>query len=86
MKRIPKIFFLVAFVGCLPPPHDDKANLLTVHERQREAHLSKNAQMLVEMFSDDFISVNRGVIDTVLVREDDIRQFQNYFSSVEFKK
>jgi hypothetical protein len=87
MRQILNVIVLVTICGCAGPvTQDDAATIKLVHDLQREAHFSKNPEMLVEMFADDFISVGRGIVDSILVREEDVQRFQDYFSSVEFKK
>lgn len=59
---------------------------MKLHEQSREFHFTKNAQAMVDGFADNFISVNRGKIDSVLSREEEASRFQRYFNAVEFKK
>ena len=65
---------------------DDESILLRLHEQQRELHFSKNAKGMVDGFAENFISVNRGKLDTVLSRSEDSARFQQYFNSVQFKR
>ena len=64
----------------------DEAILMKLHEQTREFHFSKNAKGMVDGFADNLISVNRGKLDTVLIRVEDQSRFQQYFDAVEFKK
>jgi len=41
---------------------------------------------MVEGFADNFLSVNRGRIDSLTSREAHVLRFQKYFDAVEFKK
>jgi len=65
---------------------DDRNRLMELHLKGREAHLSKNAKAMVEGFADNFLSVNRGKIDSLTSREAHAERFQKYFDAVEFKK
>ena len=61
----------------------DQAELLTLHEEQRTAHLEKRADLLVASQADSLISISRGnvsVTDSAAVRA----MFQSYFDQVEF--
>jgi hypothetical protein len=64
----------------------DEAALMKIHEQAREFHFSKNAQGMVNGFADNFITANRGKLDTVLSRQEDSARFQHYFDAVKFKK
>ena len=63
----------------------DIDKLMKIHAEERVAHFSKNADMMVAGFSDDFISVNRGRIDS-LSKTDHKKRIQQYFNAVEFRK
>lgn len=65
---------------------NDVASLLRLHEQQREFHFTKNAKGMVDGFAENFISVNRGKLDTLLSRSEDSARFQQYFDAVQFKK
>jgi hypothetical protein len=64
----------------------DRARLMELHEQARRFHFEKNARGIVDGFADDFISVNRGKVDTILNRQEDQQHFQNYFDAVKFRK
>lgn len=64
---------------------DEKA-LMKIHEDSRTAHFEKNAKAMVDQFTPDMISVNRGKINKVSSPEKEMEGFQSYFNSVEFKK
>jgi hypothetical protein len=63
----------------------DIDELMKIHAEGRVAHFSKNADLMVNGFADNFISVNRGKIDS-LSRNDHKTRIQQYFDAVEFKK
>jgi hypothetical protein len=85
MKSLMGTIFCGAILSCVSAPTNDEEQLLALHRQQREAHFSKNAVMLVDQLADNFISVNRGKIDS-LHRENDIKGFESYFHSVDFRK
>ena len=62
---------------------NDYKQLLQLQRQQREAHINKNPEMLVSMFSEDFISVDSGSINRPTGKESRNR-FQAYFDNVEF--
>jgi hypothetical protein len=64
----------------------DQAKLLKIHEDARNAHFGRNAQIMIEQFAEEMISVNHGKISKTISPEKDIERFQSYFNSVEFKK
>jgi hypothetical protein len=78
--------FLLSIRCTHPDEAADRAKLMKLHEQSREFHFTKNAQAMVGGFADNFISVNRGKIDSVLSREEEKSRFQRYFNAVEFKK
>jgi hypothetical protein len=59
--------------------------LLKIHAQQQEAHLNENAALMGGA-TKDFISVNRGRIDSVHSEEKDNLRWKRYFDAVEFKK
>ena len=87
--HIPRVLLLfVLIISCTVDQTnpDDRALLEHLHQQQRNAHLSKNAKMMVDQFTEDFISVNRGKIDSVYIRSEDSLRIQTYFNNVSFKK
>lgn len=87
MKLFPALCITLLTIGCVQTDlQSEKAKLLQVHEQYRDFHFSKNANGMVEGFADNLISVNRGAIDTVMVREEEVARFQQYFDAVKFKK
>jgi len=62
---------------------NDYKQLVQLQRQQREAHINKNADLLVSMFSKDFISIDSGSINRP-TREESRNRFQAYFDNVEF--
>lgn len=73
--------------SCKSKPDLEKARqeLLALHQEQQTAHLTENAQMLMEQSADNAISVNRGKISRA-PRDSSIRRFEKYFAGIEHKK
>ncbi len=64
---------------------DEKEKILKMHHAQRDYHFEKDSINFASQLSDNFISVNRGIIDKPK-REETISRYNGYFSSVEFVK
>ena len=64
---------------------DEKEKILKMHHAQRGFHFEKDSINFANQLSDDFISVNRGIISKPK-REETISRYNGYFSSVEFVK
>lgn len=62
-----------------------KMEILKLHHDQQKYHLEKDSINFARSLSDNFISVNRGRITTPSY-EDNLKRYNNYFSSVEFIK
>jgi len=81
---LPVIFVLVS---CTPnAPFDREAEtkkILALHHLQRDYHFNQDAESFAELFSPDYISVNRGVISQP-TQDETLSRFQQYFSSVRF--
>jgi hypothetical protein len=87
MKAFKIIGLLLLLAGCRQNNFsDDRGALMKLHEQGREAHLSKNANAMVAGFADNFLSVNRGKIDSISSQEENAARFQKYFDAVKFKK
>jgi hypothetical protein len=86
MKAFRIIGLLLLLAGCRQNNFSDRGALMKLHEQGREAHLSKNANAMVAGFADNFLSVNRGKIDSISSREESTARFQKYFDAVKFKK
>lgn len=67
------------------PPVYAKAEILKLHHLQRDYHFNKNVNDFVDLLSNDYIAVNRGVISHPS-KETNTARFSQYFSSVEFEK
>ena len=65
----------------------DKATkeILALHNAQRGYHFQKDSVAFANQFSDQFISVNRGLI-TSPSKDETISRYNSYFSSVDFVK
>ena len=63
----------------------EKEKILKIHNLQRDYHFNKDSVAFVNQLSDHFISVNKGKI-TFPKREETLRRYHQYFSSVEFVK
>jgi hypothetical protein len=61
----------------------ERKELLRLHELARVAHLEKKADLMVEDFADDFISISDGKIKRPK-REETRDRLQNYFNRVKF--
>lgn len=64
---------------------EEKEKILAMHHAQRDYHFNKDSIAFANQMSDQFISVNRGIISRPK-REDNIAKYNSYFSSVEFLK
>jgi hypothetical protein len=73
--------------GChapiVPDLEAEKQVILQLEADQHEFHIKENAKALVDLFSDDLISVNRGIIDHP-ERANSLKRFKAYFDRVEF--
>ena len=63
----------------------EKQRILELHNLQREYHFNKDSIAFADQLSENFISVNRGVISRP-DKKMTIQRYNNYFSSVEFLK
>lgn len=60
-----------------------RQRLLELHDLQRKAHLDRDAELLVSMLAEDFVSIEDGVVEQP--GHEAIRQsFERYFAAVEF--
>ncbi|MEM9548974.1 MAG: nuclear transport factor 2 family protein [Bacteroidota bacterium] len=85
-----ELFLLVVLLcinSCNDPKPPDlelaKQEILELHRLQRDYHFNKDSIAFANQLSDDFISVNKGVVSTPK-RSETIARYNNYFSSVEF--
>lgn len=77
---------LLVLTGCqAADPGADRAALLHLHEVQREAHVSRQAQLLTSMFADTFYSIARGRV-TAPTRVESEARFAAYFAASTFQE
>jgi len=81
-------FSLFLFLSCSDTknidPASERINILEILNLEREYHFKKMAKEFVGLQSEDFISINKGVI-TQPAKEERIDRFSKYFSSVDFE-
>lgn len=79
-------FSLALLSSCHSRPdlNADRAELLRLHEAQREAHLSKRAALLTAAFADTFRNVARGRV-TAPSRTESTARLQAYFDRSTFQ-
>ncbi len=79
----------ILFVACAEQNHFDRdkatSEILKLHNLQRDYHFGKDSTAFANQLSNNFISVNKGIISQPEKRET-ISRYNNYFSSVEFVK
>ncbi len=79
-------FLLFSCNNILKPDFEKSKNeILQLEAMQREYHFNKNAKDFTRMFSDNFLSINRGEINQPTA-ESSFKMFDAYFKSVEFVK
>jgi hypothetical protein len=83
------ISFCVLLFSCSNTPKIDweaqRQEILKLDAEAREYHFKKDAKTLVEGFSKDFLSINKGKIDRPTY-ENSYQRFDAYFNSVKFIK
>ncbi len=90
MKKILQLI-LVLFIStsCTKSKMIDKSaeknKILKLHNAQRDYHFNKDSIAFANQLSDNFISVNKGLISSPKKGET-ISRYSGYFSSVEFIK
>lgn len=67
----------------VPPRVADFAELMKLHEQQKTAHLTYNAELFVEMFAENLTQVQKGNVVT-RTKAESLARFKNYFSSFKF--
>ena len=79
----------VSFFSCKRPQKlsiaDEKVKILKLHNDQRDYHFKKDSIAFANQLSENFISVNKGKINTPKKNET-ISRYNGYFSTVEFLK
>jgi len=87
MNKFPALCLLV--VSCAhakgPDLEREKQKILAVESLQRKYHLAKDATSFVNLFSDHFLSMSNGRVDSPSRRES-IKRFDQYFQKVQFVK
>lgn len=77
---------LLTIGGCCNPTPDvakEKEAILQIEKAQRDYHFKKDAAAFIQLFSDSFISINKGSI-TKPSKKESLERFDRYFKSVEF--
>ena len=64
---------------------NEKDKILKLHYAQRDYHFNKDSIAFANQLSDNFISINKGIIG-MPKKEETISRYNTYFSSVEFVK
>jgi hypothetical protein len=68
-----------------PDLEQEKKEIMEIHNRQKNAHIEKNPDLLLSDSSHDFMEVNRGIIRKPTYSES-FKRLTSYFNSVEFIK
>lgn len=85
------LFTLISFTfsACNQAKKSDlesaKRAILELHNAQRDYHFNKDSIAFANQLSDNFISVNKGIVSSPK-RTKTISRYHGYFSSVEFLK
>ncbi|MBR9922300.1 MAG: nuclear transport factor 2 family protein [Bacteroidetes bacterium] len=85
------LFFGVFLILSCKPTADSfdreeaTTEIMALHQEQQQAHLQKDAALLVGQFAEDMISVNRGKVSKA-DKESSLNRFQSYFDHVDFVK
>ncbi|MBX3290173.1 MAG: DUF4440 domain-containing protein [Acidobacteria bacterium] len=61
----------------------DMAELLRLHEQQKTAHITNNAEMFVEMFAENLVQLQRGQSAT-RTKAESLSRFKTYLSRYKF--
>ncbi len=69
----------------VPPRVEDLAELLRLHKRHQDAHLTYNAEQFVETFAENLSTVQRGEVIT-RNKTENLKRIKSYFNSFKFKK
>lgn len=89
LQRNIVLIVICALYSCVEPESIDleleKDEILKLHMEQRKYHFEKDSTSFANQLSDNFISVNRGII-TKPSRTETVGRYNRYFSSVEFRK
>ncbi|NVK52200.1 MAG: hypothetical protein HWD85_04640 [Flavobacteriaceae bacterium] len=89
MRKLIIILLTTLLFSCSKQGQFDKKKeteeILKLHNLQRDYHFNKDSISFVNQLSENFISVNKGVI-TRPERSEILNRYNSYFSSVEFLK
>ncbi|MCB0375073.1 MAG: nuclear transport factor 2 family protein [Sinomicrobium sp.] len=89
IKAFPLSLIFLVSCSCNTPLEFDRSaekdKILMLHNLQREYHFNKDPISFANQLSDNFISVNKGRISNPK-REETVKRYTGYFSSVEFIK
>jgi len=67
------------------PNDKDLTELLRLHKQQKTAHLTNNAELFIEMFSDPFTQIQNGSV-LIFTKEKSLARFKNYFATMKFQE
>jgi hypothetical protein len=67
----------------VPPRIADLAELMRLHDQQKQAHLSYNGELFTDMFADRLTQLQRGDV-TVRTKSENLTRIKAYFSSYKF--
>lgn len=67
----------------VPPRIADMAELLRLHEQQKTAHLTYDAELFIEMFAENLTQLQRGNA-TSRTKAENLVRFKSYFSGYKF--
>ena len=69
----------------IPPRIADMAELLRLHQQQKTAHMTNNADLFIEMFADSVTQLIRGNA-LPRTRAENLERFKTYFASFKFQE
>ncbi len=69
----------------VPPRVADLTELIRLHEQQKTAHLTYNAELFVEMFAENVTQLQRGTL-SAKTKADNLARFKSYFSNFKFSE
>ncbi len=69
----------------IPARVADQVELMRLHEQQKTAHLTYNADLFVEMFAEKLTQLQRGEI-SIRTKDENRARFKSYFSTFKFKE
>lgn len=81
--HILSLLFVIQACKNSPDIETETKAILAIHDQQRKAHFEKNAELLLDDISTDYIEVNRGFVKKPSYSEN-LKKFESYFNSVDF--